>query len=66
MHSGMPDPIIVRCSVPDCDWGFDATDSGRMEQCYRAYAQHCAEMHGVDAKSYIHLDLQKMLLSLKK
>jgi hypothetical protein len=24
-----------------------------MGQCYRAYEQHCIEMHGADAESYI-------------
>jgi hypothetical protein len=62
----MPDPIIIRCSVPDCDWGFEATDSGQMDQCYRAYEQHCIEMHGADAESYIHFDFGKLMLSLKK
>jgi hypothetical protein len=61
----MPDPTIIRCAVPDCEWGFDATD-GRMDQCYRAYAQHCHEMHGVEAESYIHFDLEKLMLSFKK
>jgi hypothetical protein len=37
-----------------------------MEQCYRAYEQHCIEMHGADAESCIHFDLQKLMLSLKK
>jgi hypothetical protein len=55
----MPDPTIIRGSVPDCDWGFQITDSGRMDQCYRAYVQHCTEMHHADAESYIHFDLQK-------
>jgi hypothetical protein len=62
----MADPIIIRCAVPDCDWGFEAADFSRMDQCYRAYGQHCIEMHGADAESYIHFDLQKLMLSLKK
>jgi hypothetical protein len=62
----MPDPVIIRCSVPDCDWGFDATDSNRMDECYRAFSQHWEEMHGAEPESYIHFDLQKMMLSLKK
>jgi hypothetical protein len=37
-----------------------------MEQRYRAYKQHCKEMHSADAESYIHFDLQKLMLSLKK
>jgi hypothetical protein len=61
----MPEPTIIRCAVPDCDWGFETTD-GRMDQCYRAYSLHCEEMHGVAPESYIHFDLQKMMLSLKK
>jgi hypothetical protein len=62
----MPDPVIIRCSVPDCDWGFEATDSSRMDRCYEAYSQHCVEMHGADSESYIQFDLQKLMLSLKK
>jgi hypothetical protein len=62
----MPKPIIIRCSVPDCEWGFEASDSSRVEQCYRAYSQHYKEMHGADAESFIHLDLRKTMLSLKK
>jgi hypothetical protein len=34
--------------------------------CYRAYEQHCREMHGADTESHIHFDLQKLMLSLKK
>jgi hypothetical protein len=59
-------PTIIRCSVPDCEWGFEASDSSRMDKCYEAYSRHCFEMHGADAESYIHLDLRKMMLSLKK
>jgi hypothetical protein len=62
----MPYPTIIRCSVPDCDWGFEASDSSRMEQCYRAYEQDCVEMHHADAEAYVHFDLQKLTLSLKK
>lgn len=62
----MARPKIIRCSVPDCDWGFEASDSSRMDQCYRAYAQHCREMHGADSESYITFDLEKLMLSLKK
>ncbi len=57
---------IIRCSVPDCDWGFEITDFGRMDQCYRTYGQHCIKMHGADAESYIHFDLEKLMLSLQK
>ena len=59
-------PTIIRCAVPDCDWGFEITDSGRMDHCYRAYAQHCHEMHGVEPEAYITFDLEKLTLSLKK
>jgi hypothetical protein len=62
----MADPIIIRCSVPDCDWGFEATDSGRMEQCYRAYQQYCIKTHHPDVEFYIHFDLEKLMLSLEK
>ena len=62
----MPQTAIIRCSVPDCDWGFEASDSSMMDQCYRAYAQHCREMHGVEPESYITFDFEKLTLSLKK
>jgi hypothetical protein len=62
----MPGPTIIRRSVPDCDWGFEASDSSQMDRCYLAYSQHCIEMHDADAESYIHLDLEKLMLSLKK
>ena len=37
-----------------------------MDQCYKAYGQHCIQMHDADAESYIHFDLEKLMLSLKK
>jgi len=37
-----------------------------MDHCYRAYAQHCHEMHGVEPEAYITFDLEKLTLSLKK
>ena len=48
-------PTIIRCSIPDCDWGLEASDSSRMGECYRAYSQHCIKMHHADAESFIHL-----------
>ena len=44
LSGGMAVPTIIRCSVRDCDWGFETTDSGRMDQCYEAYTD------GPDAK----------------
>jgi hypothetical protein len=29
-------PRHIRCSVPDCDWGLEATDFSRMDQRYLA------------------------------
>ena len=37
-----------------------------MDQCYRAYAQHCRDMHHADEESYMQFDLEKLMLSLKK
>jgi hypothetical protein len=53
----MADPTVIRCSVPDCAWGYD---------CYEAYRFHCIEGHGADASSefYVHFDLEKLLLSV--
>jgi hypothetical protein len=62
----MPDPAIIRCAVPDCDWGFEIMDFSRMDQCYRAYGRHCIEIHHADAESSIHFDLVKLMLSLRK
>lgn len=36
-----------------------------MDQCYRAYSKHCEKMYGAEPESYIHFDLQKLMLSLK-
>jgi hypothetical protein len=62
----MPTPKIIRCSVPDCDWGFELSNSDRMEQCYEAYRLHCVEMHGIraDSKSFMQFDLEKLMLSM--
>ena len=57
---------IIRCSVPDCDWGFEISNSDRMDDCYRAYERHCIEMHGGDSESYIQFDLQKLMLNFIK
>jgi hypothetical protein len=62
----MPDPAIIRCAIPDCDWGFEITDFSRMDQCYPAYGQHCIEMHHAEAESGIHFDLVKLMLSLRE
>jgi hypothetical protein len=37
-----------------------------MEECYRAYGRHCIETHHADAESYMHFDLVKLMLSLRK
>jgi hypothetical protein len=44
----------IRCSAPDCDWG------------YEAYRAHCIELHGIrpDAESYMDFDLEKLMLSM--
>jgi len=62
----MPNPAIIRCAIPDCDWGFEITDFSRMDQCYEAYGRHRIEMHGADAESHIRFDLETLLLSLRK
>jgi hypothetical protein len=62
----MSEPTIIRCSIPDCDWGFEASDFSRMDRCYRAYSLQCIEMHGADRDSHIYFDLEKVMLSLKK
>ncbi len=66
LSAGMTVPPIIRCSVPDCDWGFETTDSGRMDQCYEAYKRHCVEMYDAGSESYIQLDLEKLMLNLVK
>ena len=47
-------------SVADCDWGFKIQDFSQMDQCYRSYGRHCIDIHGADAESYIHFDLEKL------
>ena len=56
----------IRCSVPDCDWGFEISDFKRMNDCYEAYRAHCIEMHGIptDTEWYMDFDLEKLMLSM--
>jgi len=62
----MPDPAVIRCAVPDCTWGFEITAFGRMDECYRAYGQHCVEAHHADEEPDIHFDLQRRMMSLRR
>jgi hypothetical protein len=62
----MSRPIVIRCAVPDCEWGFLTTGLGDMSRCYRAYGRHCVEVHQADAESLIHFDLQTLMLSVKR
>ena len=57
---------VIRCSIPDCEWGFQIADFSRMDQCYREYGRHCIQTHGADAESYIYFDLEKLMLSFEK
>jgi hypothetical protein len=62
----MADPTVIRCSIPDCAWGYKIKSFDEMGDCYEAYRLHCTGEHGVDASSefYIHFDLENLLLSV--
>jgi len=60
---------IVRCSVPDCDWGFILSHNLDISDSYEPFRLHCINQHGLgadDTESLIHLDLEKLLLTLIK
>src|ERR1700676_613901 len=46
----MVDRTVIRCSIPDCPWGYKIKSFDEMDDCYEAYRFHCIEGHGVDAR----------------
>jgi hypothetical protein len=61
--------FTIRCSVPDCEWGYQLSDSSQLDKCYEDFRKHCVALHQLDpddTQSYIHLDFEKLLLSLWK
>ena len=62
----MPEPTVIRCAVPDCDWGFTITEFGVMDKCYEAFRLHCIQMHAASEEPRIGFDLEKLLLFLEK
>jgi hypothetical protein len=59
----------VRCSAPDCDWGFEIQDITELDLCYLAFQCHCIDLHLLhsnDSESYLYLDLENLLLSVWK
>jgi hypothetical protein len=58
---------LIRCSFPNCDWGFKIAKFAEVNKCYEAFQLHCIQVHGLsrdDFDSSIHLDLEKLTLSL--
>jgi hypothetical protein len=62
----MDDRTVIRCSVPDCPWGYKIKSFDEMDECYESYRLHCIKEHRVDADTdfYIHFDMEKLLLSV--
>jgi hypothetical protein len=57
----------IRCSFPNCDWGFKIANFAEVNKCYQAFHLHCITVHGLsrdDFDSFVHLDLEKLTLSL--
>jgi hypothetical protein len=40
---------IVRCSVPDCDWGFILSHNLDISDSYEPFRLHCINQHGLGA-----------------
>ncbi len=50
---------LIRCAVPDCEWGFKTQDTGEMDECYESFRLHCIAIHG------LHPDNTESLISLR-
>jgi hypothetical protein len=63
---------VIRCGVPDCDWGFQVLDSGKLtlDACYVQFRKHCFQFHGLTEDNVggalVVLDLEKWTLTLRK
>ncbi len=63
--------FVIRCGIPDCDWGFQMWNLGELafEACYAQFRKHCTKTHGLNednaADSLMFLDLEKWTLILK-
>jgi hypothetical protein len=58
---------LIRCAVPDCEWGFKIAKFAEVNKCYEDFRLHCITVHGLsrdDFDSSLHLDLEKLTLSL--
>jgi hypothetical protein len=41
-----PTPKVIRCGIPDCDWGTPFSVFGEeIEDCCRQYRKHCIDRH---------------------
>jgi hypothetical protein len=60
---------IFKCAVPDCELGFKSQDTGDMDNCYESFRLHCIAIHGLhpdDTESWMHFDLDNLMLHLLK
>jgi hypothetical protein len=60
---------LIRCAVPDCEWGFKSSDAAEMDNCYESFRLHCIAIHGLhpdDTESWMHFDLDNLILHLLK
>jgi hypothetical protein len=60
------DRVVIRCAIPDCEWGYPISDTGQMGKCYRAHRKHSEEVHGLaadDDGALFHYNLEKHLLT---
>jgi hypothetical protein len=64
--------IVIRCGVPDCDWGFQMWGLSELafDACYARFRKHCFELHGLTkdnvGDALMVLNLKKWTLTLRK
>ena len=64
--------VDIRCSTPDCKWGFPMPDLGEVafKVCYSDFVEHCIHSHGLKtdtiSDAHVFLDLEKWTLTLLK
>jgi hypothetical protein len=67
ISSVMDHRSLIRCSFPNCDWGFKIANFAEVNKCYEALRLHCITVHGLSRDDFdlsLHLELEKLTLSL--